>query len=772
MPSAANATDEQQKPAGVSKFGGGLSGPPVNQAFEQALTDLTTVVKRGHDPSSEFFNPSDDWLKARMRILQDLPPAARAEVLSEAETVEQEAAAADAEGKAASRAWPDAAIRLDSGGLGFFSQLGVARRPDLTQYFIDGYDQNRDSLSFSAENQALFAEVLPHITEAIKSALADGNTVVQTDRTIGDVANRSFHARQMLFGTQFLQLPLMWKRLTFERTSKDRNSDPDILEVSLPTWLSDIDLPAELRARIEEIGLTKLVFKAPQRGLSLHLGFDYLGEHKMGPLSIAMFKAKEADGLAVQAALSVAHVDSLDGTRKNSALVTLGPSLHGKSTLTVMLEVAGSDLANLLDLPTDQTEGVYPMNDDIILLQKLDPPVRASRGGKTVEINRSIDGTEDNFYAVPFRLSRDDDPITFDVLRGSPEQPNADELLENVPVSSDSGTPDFFRNPVRNMRMILSRPGLVDRRNASAVLKAVTNGELDDSVHVPMEHMDRLIWQGVMRQNTIVPPLVRLTAEQYVRSLMFGEAVQTGAAVGALGRPYVEYFSDPFIIGLEDDNANIMHRILRDIANGGMEQEYYIFNTGGVGADSNDAMTGEKYRKIPRELTLMLQEALLRGAIKFEHDAALGTDVAVAIVNAGGTEVKDLRGEWIPRNLYGDAEYANRLLRLKRKRYYGDNQEDRAGILRYTKVSEEVFDAGDIPTPSNEREMAWLSSFYWGLDRAYETLAEASQNLSSGTSPTAAGSNTLKTAYGKAIGHGMDLSADATSAAARLGLVA
>ena len=30
----------------------------------------------------------------------------------------------------------------------FFSQLGVARRPDLTQYFVDGFTRNRDAPGF------------------------------------------------------------------------------------------------------------------------------------------------------------------------------------------------------------------------------------------------------------------------------------------------------------------------------------------------------------------------------------------------------------------------------------------------------------------------------------------------------------------------------------------------------------------------------------------------------------------------------------------------
>ena len=137
------------------------------------------------------------------------------------------------------------------------------------------------------------------------------------------------------------------------------------------------------------------------------MGFDYMGEHKMGPLSIAMFKVKEADGLALQAALSMAHVKTINNDLSKTAIITTGPSLHGKSTLTVMLEFAKEGVSKLVGLDLDPSEGVYPMNDDIILLQ---PRVGDS-------IPYGIYGTENSFYAVPFGLTKEDDPITYDVLR-------------------------------------------------------------------------------------------------------------------------------------------------------------------------------------------------------------------------------------------------------------------------------------------------------------------------------------------------------------------
>jgi len=39
------------------------------------------------------------------------------------------------------------------------------------------------------------------------------------------------------------------------------------------------------------------------------------------------------------------------------------------------------------------------------------------------------------------------------------------------------------------------------------------------------------------------------------------------------------------------------------------------------------------YKKIPRELTPMLQEALLRDAVKFEYEPTLGSGAAVATLD-------------------------------------------------------------------------------------------------------------------------------------------
>ena len=749
--------------------GSSLAGPIAVPAFEKELDRLVALARKGHKPGATFNNPSEEWLISQMHVLQELSEEEQQKYLDEASIIDKEAAEANAAGKAAGRAWPGVAIRLDTGGYGFFSQLGVVRRPDLTQYFIDGFAKNRDGVVFTTESQTLFTEVFGYINSYMEENLAAGDTIVQSDRQVGDAPGRSFHARQMLFGTRYMQIPMMWRQLTFPASEELSRQEPDILEVSLPHWMEDLPMPEELKKRLRDAGLTQLVFKAPTKGLSLHLGFDYVGEHKMGPLSIAMFKVKQVDGLAIQAALSMARAKTMSGQMKNTALITVGPSLHGKSTLTIMLELANSELAGWLKLKTDAEEGVYPMNDDIVLLQPLKDPVKTTRDGKQSTLYYGIDGTENNLYAMPFGLNKAEDPITFEAVRGTDEDPNSQETLENVPINLDSWSPNFLSNPVRNMRVTLSRTRLVARKGANDLLKKITNGRETEGVHVPIEDNYQVFWQAVMRQNTVVPPLRRLSPEQYIRILMYGEAVQMGAAIGAIGRPYVEYFSDPFIIGLEDENANNLYTIVKKIEEGGLSQQYFAVNTGGGGADTNDQATGANYKKIPRELTLMLQEALLRDAVKFEYEDLLGSDLAVAVVDEAGNEVVDLRNEWLPKNIYGEKDYSQRITELSRRRFYGESQEDKAGILRYTKVVNRLYDLSDIPVPANERELAWLLSFFWNVDQAYETLAELRAHVSEGNAPVTDVLKKLQDMYAQATGNGLSLDGAAAAALSALG---
>ena len=155
---------------------------------------------------------------------------------------------------------------------------------------------------------------------------------------------------------------------------------------------------------------------------------------------------------------------------------------------------------------------------------------------------------------------------------------------------------------------------------------------------------------------------------------------------------------------------------------------------------------------------MMLQEALLRGAVKFEYDDTLGSDVGVAIVDSQAKEVIDLRSEWLPRHIYGQEDYARRIIEISQRRYYSRDAEDKAGILRYTKVVDDLLDMADIPAPRTERELTWLLSFFWNVDQAYNSLPELASHLGEGRRPDDANLRTLQGMYESGLTLGLDLS--------------
>ena len=104
------------------------------------------------------------------------------------------------------------------------------------------------------------------------------------------------------------------------------------------------------------------------------------------------------------------------------------------------------------------------------------------------------------------------------------------------------------------------------------------------------------------------------------------------------------------------------------------------------------------------------------------------------------------------------------------RRYYGRDQQDKAGILRYTKVVNTVLDVSDLPAPANERELAWLLSFYWSLDQAYETLAETAAHRAEGMRPVAYQLNELQRRYRDGLQSGLSIDAAGQQQLVELGL--
>ena len=129
-----------------------------------------------------------------------------------------------------------------------------------------------------------------------------------------------------------------------------------------------------------------------------------------------------------------------------------------------------------------------------------------------------------------------------------------------------------------------------------------------------------------------------------------------------------------------------------------------------------------------------------------------------------------MRQGWLPRNIYGEEEYKRRIVELSRRRYYGQNAEDKAGILRYTKVDQAIYSMKDIPPPFNERELAWLLSFYWKVDRAYGSVSELVLHLADGKRPSETALEGLRQAYQAGINQGLTLAPESENTLASTGI--
>ena len=749
--------------AGKDPSASPLTPPDLVPAFARALDELIATAKQGQPQDSAFFNPDAQWLRDHMRVFQRLSAEEQAQVLQQWQQFyadyEQASAEARERGEAPptlAAAGPEIVFELEDGTPMFFSQLGVRRRPELTQYvFHEGMLLNRDGTPISEDTQQLFAQVLPFIQRYMEAQLAAGQTIIQSDGAIGDDPTGSFHARQLLVGTQYLQPAYAWRhQLTFDLPEDARSEEPDILEVYFPNWRQDITAWlaqegsgydqtrwGELVAEVEARGLSQLVIKDGPKRLSLHLNFDYIGEAKMGPLSIAMFMEEEAGGIPLQAALAVSRQRTLDGTMTNSAIVTVGSSLQGKSTITINFDPAQTGLAEQLGLEPDGREQTVGLNDDIVLVSVDEDGVH-------------IRGTEKNYYSVP----------------GPDEDVSRQVMFENVPLDLQIMAPNMALDLVRNRRTITSRERLNEKKGVQHLLAEITNGRMrGDEVHVPTAEMNQFVFQMVGRRRDVMPLVERLTLEEYIRALMYGEAVNMGAATGEIGAEIAELMGDPFPIGHEDRYVNTLLKNLRAIEATGKPVRFYKLNTGWVG----EGVLTEEAGKIPRELTLKLQDALLRDAVKWEYEPVLGREVAVAIVNAQGEEVEDLRG-WLPSQIYEPAEYARRMEVHKRRRFYGHTANDRTSsrVFRFTKVSEEVHDFQDIPAPRNERELSWLLSYFWHVDAAYATLAEFGEHLEESTGvPNRQALKGIRRLIWDGAEHGLTLSAEHRELLTTLGIL-
>ena len=111
-----------------------------------------------------------------------------------------------------------------------------------------------------------------------------------------------------------------------------------------------------------------------------------------------------------------------------------------------------------------------------------------------------------------------------------------------------------------------------------------------------------------------------------------------------------------------------------------------------------------------------------------------------------------------------------RIEELRRRRYYGRDAKDKAGILRYTKVIDPLIDMEDIPAPANERELAWLLSFCWHVDQAYGSLPELAAHRSEGQLPGTDIQKALARKHQAGLAQGLQLAPETRSFLSDLGI--
>lgn len=312
----------------------------------------------------------------------------------------------------------------------------------------------------------------------------------------------------------------------------------------------------------------KKVLVFPEKGLTLILGSDYKGENKKAMLRQVMYWAKKEGNLGLHAASKILRVFR-DGELRDFGFLLFGLSGTGKTALSCH--------SHWLRPP----ERVIIRQDDVVILKS----------------DGSAIGTEESFYLKTENL----EPGTQPLLYAAAISPRA--ILENVWVEPETGKVDFF-----NSTLTSNGRGMVKRRDI-----AFTDGDID------LEKVDFMIF--ITRHYDIMPPVVRLTPEWAAAAFMLGESIETSAGDPTqAGKALRVVGTNPFIVGKEEEEGNILLNLLRD----NPDIECFILNTGVVGG-------ADRGQKITHRDSLKILEMIARGEIEWQKDRFWGYEVPVHI---------------------------------------------------------------------------------------------------------------------------------------------
>ena len=90
--------------------------------------------------------------------------------------------------------------------------------------------------------------------------------------------------------------------------------------------------------------------------------------------------------------------------------------------------------------------------------------------------------------------------------------------------------------------------------------------------------------------------------------------------------------------------------------------------------------------------------------------------------------------------------------------------------MRYTKANNEIFEIDDIPSPRDEREAAWLISFYWSLDQAYENIPSLDNSVSGPAKPDLSTISAIQEKLNTSLRNGLRIGLEAKETLGKFGL--
>jgi len=413
--------------------------------------------------------------------------------------------------------------------------------------------------------EVIMGEPDPDDLELINNVLdyLKGKEVIMLDRTM--CMTPGFKKSCRLYVTaEYARLPLMWGNTLFLPEGKE----PDFVSIAVPEW--------------EE----KRVLVFPEMGLTIILGSDYKGEQKKAMLRQVMYWAKTEGNLGLHAASKILRVKRDDQLRDFGFLL-FGLSGTGKTSLSCH--------SHWLGFP----ETVVIRQDDVVILK---------RDGTAV-------GTEDSFYIKTESLEPGSQPL----LYAAALSPRA--ILENVCVSRETGTVDFFNSDLTS--------------NGRAMVKRRDIAFTDDQIDIGK--IDFILF--ITRRHDILPPVVRLTPEWAAAAFMLGESVETSAGDPAeAGKALRVVGTNPFIVGSHAEEGNMFLSILRQ--NPGIQ--CFVLNTGNVGG----MVRGQK---ITVKDSVKIIEMIAKDKIIWRWDDFWGYDVPSEIP---GVDLERFE----PRNYYSDEQ--------------------------------------------------------------------------------------------------------------------